>query len=68
MKALILNTVEKKSFNGIQLGFELLEKNEDNSNRIYYPFFQNLVTDSAIGKYLNVGTENGSKREFLSEK
>lgn len=67
MKTLILNTVENKSFNGIQFGFELKEKNEDGSNRVYYPFFQSLVSDSAIGKYLNVETGTGTKTEFLSE-
>lgn len=67
MKTLILNTTEKNTFNGKQFGFVLEEKNEDGLNREYYPFFQNLVSDENVGKYLNVTEENGSKSEFITE-
>lgn len=61
----IIDTTEKNTFNGLQLGFVLDTKNEDGKNDIYYPFFQHMVSDSAIGKTLIVKTENGSKKEEL---
>jgi len=67
MKALILSTTEKKTFNGNELGFILDSKNEDGENEVYYPFFQNLVKSEFVGKNLNVETVNGTKKEFITE-
>jgi hypothetical protein len=68
MKALILSTTEKETFNGKQLGFVLDSKDEEGQNSVYYPFFQNLVQSEAVGKYLNVETVNGSKNESVTDK
>lgn len=65
MKAIILDTTEKLTFNGKELGFVLDEKNEDGTQMEYYPFFQSIVTPDAIGKHLVVVTENGSKTEEI---
>ncbi|MDD5358525.1 MAG: hypothetical protein PHX80_05220 [Candidatus Nanoarchaeia archaeon] len=64
MKAKIIDTTEKNTFNGKQLGFVLDKKNE--SNQEYYPFYQSMVDNSTIGKYLNVIIGNGNRQEFLS--
>lgn len=65
MKSLILATTQKQSFNGQQLGFILETKDENGDNDIYYPFFQPLVTEDAIGKILIVETKDGNKSERL---
>lgn len=65
MNSLILATTEKKSFNGKQLGFVLESTDENGDNDIYYPFFQDMVTEDAIGKYLIVETKDGNKSERL---
>lgn len=65
MRTEIIAIKEKETFNGLQRGFELNEKEEDGTNRIYFPFFQNLVTPDAIGKSLCIFNNNGLKKEFI---
>lgn len=59
MKHKIIDTFEQDTFNGKKLGFVL-----DNGEK-YIPFFQNLVSPSAIGKKIYVMIANGQKTEKL---
>lgn len=65
MKSLILATTQKQSFNGQKLGFVLESTDESGANDIYYPFFQGMVTEDAVGKFLIVETKDGNKSERI---